>query len=67
MQFQGGCHKGLLRYLLEGAIKSQILFTLLLSYDARDKGELVFLSRAQHPFKTTSQTKSALAGQKRGF
>ena len=36
-------------------------------YDERDKDELVFHSRAQHPFKTISQTKSALAGQKRGF
>jgi predicted extracellular nuclease len=36
-------------------------------YDERDKDELVFHSRAQHPFKTVSQTKSALSGQKRGF
>lgn len=36
-------------------------------YDERDKGELVTHSRAQHPFKTTSQIKSALSGQKRGF
>jgi hypothetical protein len=36
-------------------------------YDERDKDELVFHSRAQHPFKTISQTKSALSGQKRGF
>ena len=36
-------------------------------YDERDKDELVFHSRAQHPFKTVSQTKCALSGQKRGF
>jgi hypothetical protein len=36
-------------------------------YDERDKDELVIHSRAQHPFKTISQTKSALSGQKRGF
>ena len=36
-------------------------------YDERDKDELVFHSRAQHPFKTISQTKSALSCQKRGF
>ena len=36
-------------------------------YDERDKDELVFHSRAQHPFKTISQAKSALSGQKRGF
>jgi len=36
-------------------------------YDERDKDELVTHSRAQHPFKTTSQIKSALSGQKRGF
>ena len=36
-------------------------------YDERDKDELVMHSRAQHPFKTTSQIKSALSGQKRGF
>ena len=36
-------------------------------YDERDKDELVFHSRAQHPFKTISQTKSALSVQKRGF
>ena len=36
-------------------------------YEERDKDELVFHSRAQHPFKTISQTKSALSGQKRGF
>ena len=36
-------------------------------YDERDKDELVFHSRAQQPFKTISQTKSALSGQKRGF
>ena len=36
-------------------------------YDERDKDELVFHSRAQHPLKTVSQTKSALSGQKRGF
>jgi predicted extracellular nuclease len=36
-------------------------------YDERDKDELVFHSRAQHPFKTISQTKIALSGQKRGF
>ena len=36
-------------------------------YDERDKDELVFHSRAQHPFKTISQTKSTLSGQKRGF
>jgi DNA-binding transcriptional LysR family regulator len=34
---------------------------------ARDKDELVVHSRAQHPFKTMSQTKSALTGQKSGF
>ncbi len=37
------------------------------SHDERDKDELVTHSRAQHPFKTTSQIKSALSGQKRGF
>ncbi len=36
-------------------------------YDERDKDELVTHSRAQHPFKTTGQIKSALSGQKRGF
>ncbi len=36
-------------------------------YDERDKDELVLHSRAQHPFKTTSQIKSALSGHKRGF
>ena len=36
-------------------------------YDERDKDELVTHSRAQHLFKTTSQIKSALSGQKRGF
>ena len=36
-------------------------------YDERDKDELVFHSRAQHPFKTISQAKSALTGQKSGF
>ena len=36
-------------------------------YDERDKDELVIHSRAQHPFKTISQTKSTLSGQKRGF
>ncbi len=36
-------------------------------YDEGDKDELVFHSRAQHPFKTISQTKNALSGQKRGY
>ena len=36
-------------------------------YDERDMDELVFHSRAQHPFKTVGQIKSALSGQKRGF
>ena len=36
-------------------------------YDERDKDELVMHSRAQHPFKTISQIKSAFSGQKRGF
>ena len=36
-------------------------------YDERDKDELVIHSRAQQPFKTVSQTKSALTGQKGGF
>ena len=36
-------------------------------YDERDKDELVMHSRAQHPFKTISQLKSAFSGQKRGF
>ena len=36
-------------------------------YDQRDKDELVMHSRAQHPFKTISQIKSAFSGQKRGF
>jgi hypothetical protein len=36
-------------------------------YDERDKDELVIHSRAQQPFKTMSQTKSALTGQKSGF
>ena len=36
-------------------------------YDERGKDELVLHSRAQNPFKTISQTKNALSGQKRGF
>ena len=36
-------------------------------YDERNKDELVFHSRVQHPFKTISQTKSTLSGQKRDF
>ena len=36
-------------------------------YDERDMDELVFHSRAQHPFKTVGQIKSAFSGQKRGF
>jgi hypothetical protein len=36
-------------------------------YDERDKNERVIHSRAQQPFKTMSQTKSALSGQKSGF
>ena len=36
-------------------------------YDERDKDELVLHSRAQNPFKTVAQAKSALSGQKRGF
>ena len=36
-------------------------------YDERDKDELVTHARAQHPFKTAGQIKSALPGQKRGF
>jgi hypothetical protein len=36
-------------------------------YDERDKDELVIHSRAQQPFKTMNQTKSALTGQKSGF
>ena len=36
-------------------------------YDERDKDELVIHSRAQQPFKTMSQAKSALTGQKSGF
>ena len=36
-------------------------------YDERDKDELVMHSRAQHPFKTIGQIKSAFTGQKRGF
>ena len=36
-------------------------------YDARDMDELVIHSRAQQPFKTISQTKSALTGQKGSF
>ena len=36
-------------------------------YDERDKDELVMHSRAQHPFKTVNQIKSANSGQKRGF
>jgi hypothetical protein len=36
-------------------------------YDERDKDELVLHSRAQNPFKTVAQTKSALSGQERGF
>ena len=35
-------------------------------YDERDKDELVIHSRAEQPFKTMSQTKSALTGQKGG-
>jgi CHAT domain-containing protein len=36
-------------------------------YDEREKDELVIHSRSQQPFKTISQTKSALTGQKGGF
>ena len=36
-------------------------------YDERDKDELVTHARAQHPFKTAGQIKSALPGQKRGL
>jgi hypothetical protein len=36
-------------------------------YDEWDNDELVMHSRAQHPFKTVGQTKSAYMGQKRGF
>ena len=36
-------------------------------YDQRDKDELVTHARAQHPFKTAGQIKSALPGQKRGL
>lgn len=36
-------------------------------YDERDKDELVFHSRAQHPFNIISQAKSGLSGQKLGF
>jgi hypothetical protein len=36
-------------------------------YDERDKDELVIHSRAQQPFKTISQKKSAFLGLKRGF
>jgi hypothetical protein len=36
-------------------------------YDERDKDELVMHSRAQYPFKTVDQIKSAFTGQKRGF
>jgi hypothetical protein len=36
-------------------------------YDERDRDDLVFHSMAQHPFKTISQAKSAISGQKRGF
>jgi hypothetical protein len=36
-------------------------------YDERDKDELVLHSRAQNPFKTVAQTKSAMSDQKRGF
>ena len=36
-------------------------------YDERDKDELVLHSRAQNPFKTIAQAKSALSGQKRSF
>jgi len=36
-------------------------------YDEKDKDELVLHSRAQNPFKTVAQTKSALSSQKRGF
>ena len=36
-------------------------------YDERDKDELAFHSRAQHPFRTISQAKTALSGQKHGF
>ena len=36
-------------------------------YDERDKDELVIHSRAQQPFKTISQKKSAFSDQKRGF
>ena len=36
-------------------------------YDERDKDELVMHSRAQHPYKTVDQIKSALSSQKRGF
>ena len=36
-------------------------------YDERDKDELVAHARAQRPFRTAVQIKSALPGQKRGF
>ena len=36
-------------------------------YDERGKGELVMHPRAQHPFTTVGQIKSAFPGQKRGF
>ncbi len=36
-------------------------------YDERDKDELVYHSRAQHPFKTISPAKIAFSSQKRGF
>ena len=36
-------------------------------YDERDKDELVIHSRAQQPFKTISQKKSAFSVEKRGF
>ena len=36
-------------------------------YDERGKDELFMHPRAQHPFKTVGQTKSAFPGQKRGF
>jgi hypothetical protein len=35
-------------------------------YDERDNDELVLHSRAQNPFKTVAQTKSAMSDQKRG-
>jgi hypothetical protein len=41
--------------------------SIMNGYDERDKDELVFHPQALQPFKTISQRKGALSGQKHGF